>query len=83
VGLATHRLSGAVSHAAGRVSECTYYGNLTSMITGILQHRTDLTQIELGSGITGPASTHAGQPAVHHEDWQADWLPGAACVAAM
>ena len=50
-------------------------GNLTAVVAGIVQARTQLTTSELGRAITEPAHAEAGtqrlQRALHHEGWTA------------
>ncbi len=51
-------------------------GNLTAIVAGIAQSRSELTTSGLGSTITGPAHAEAGlqriQRALHHRGWQAE-----------
>jgi hypothetical protein len=51
-------------------------GNLTAVVAGIVQTRTELTTSGVGSAITGPVHAEAGmqrlQRAVHHQGWQAE-----------
>jgi len=51
-------------------------GNLTAIVAGIAQTRSELTTSGLGSAITGPAHAEAGlqriQRALHHRGWQAE-----------
>jgi hypothetical protein len=50
-------------------------GNVTAVVAGIIQTRTELTTSELGSAITGPEHAQAGtqrlQRALHHQGWKA------------
>ncbi len=53
-------------------------GNLTAVVAGMVQTRTEVTMSELGSAITGPGHAEAGtqrlQRALHHEGWKAELI---------